>query len=448
MRSQSASVPTKLRVESLYVDLPHLGEGSFGSYGLAVAIVAFATVLRVALAPWLVGVQFITLFPSVIITAFLCGMRAGFFAVFLATLAAWYFILPLTFSQDREETAKIVALAFFVTIASLDVVLIGAMRAAIVRVRGFNTTLTAVFEANPDGVFVTDRDGRIVRVNARGAALFGYAGEAVAGQSIETLIPDPLRDRHFNHRRDFFAAPHLREMGAGRDLRGRRQDGTEFPVAIQIGPLELASDPLVIATVRDMTQHRILAEALAESRRNQAVLEERQRGAEALRPWADAFDHAAFGIVIGDANANTINVVNRAFATMRNMTVAEVQGMRITDLYPAEERSRVTRMIQTADERGHVAFESTTITQGRYDFPGTGALHERAQSGRDHRLSYRFHTRCHRTGADRGHAAPRAEDGGDRQCHRRNGARLQQPSRHNYRQSRSRGSGDGREWPG
>jgi PAS domain S-box-containing protein len=369
MRSQSTSVPTKLRVESLYVDLPHLGEGSFGSYGLAVAVVAFATVLRVALAPWLVGVQFITLFPSVIITAFLCGMRAGFFAVFLATVAAWYFILPLPFSRDPQETAETFALAFFVTIASLDVVLIGAMRAAIVRVRGFNTTLAAVFEANPDGVFVTDRDGRIVRVNARGAALFGYAQEGMARQSIETLIPERYRGRHFTHRRDFFGAPRIRGMGAGRELFGRRQDGSEFPVDVQIGPLGLTSDPLVIATVRDMTQHRVLAEALAESRRNQAILEERQRGAEALRPWADAFEHAAFGIVIGDAKANTINIVNRAFATMRNMTVDQVQGMLITDLYPVDERHRVSRMIDMADERGHVAFESRQLRKDGTTFP-------------------------------------------------------------------------------
>lgn len=173
MRSEVPGSTPIFMLEKLFVDLPHLRERSWGAYGLALALVALATSARVALAPWLVGVQFITLFPAVIVTTFLCGMAAGFYAVALATLSAWYFILPPVYSFRLEEPASAVALGFFVMVASVDVVLIGALRNAAIRLRDFNATLAAVFNANPDAVLVSDRRGRIVNVNDRAATLFG-----------------------------------------------------------------------------------------------------------------------------------------------------------------------------------------------------------------------------------------------------------------------------------
>ncbi len=168
------------------------------------------------------------------------------------------------------------------------------------------------------------------------------------------------------------------EASSARSARGRWapgwrcsagvEDGSEFPVDVQIGPIHLARQAFAIATVRDLTQPRALAEALAESRRQQAILEERQRGAEELRRWADAFDNAAFGIAISDADG-VIRFVNRAFAAMRQMTVAEVQGMSFTDLYPPAELQRLAGLIALADSTGHVAYESRHLRKDGSTFP-------------------------------------------------------------------------------
>ena len=45
-------------------------------------------------------------------------------------------------------------------------------------------------------------------------------------------MPDSFRAEHPGHRADFFANPAMRAMGAGRELYGRRRDGTTFPVEI------------------------------------------------------------------------------------------------------------------------------------------------------------------------------------------------------------------------
>ena len=65
-------------LERLYVEIPAVRPGSVGAYSLAIGIAACATALRLAVDPFVAGVQYITFFPAVIITTFVSGIRAGF----------------------------------------------------------------------------------------------------------------------------------------------------------------------------------------------------------------------------------------------------------------------------------------------------------------------------------------------------------------------------------
>jgi hypothetical protein len=56
------------RLVSIYVDIPALRPGTVGAYALALLSAALALALRIALDPYVVGVQYITFFPAVIIT--------------------------------------------------------------------------------------------------------------------------------------------------------------------------------------------------------------------------------------------------------------------------------------------------------------------------------------------------------------------------------------------
>jgi len=84
------------RLGILYIDVPALRPGTVGAYALAFVTVAVATAVRVALDPYLVGAQFVTFFPAVIITTLIGGFGAGFFSAVLSTAAADFFVLPAT----------------------------------------------------------------------------------------------------------------------------------------------------------------------------------------------------------------------------------------------------------------------------------------------------------------------------------------------------------------
>jgi PAS domain S-box-containing protein len=115
----------------------------------------------------------------------------------------------------------------------------------------------ALLDAAPDGLIVADEQGQMRLVNRRMEELFGYARGDLFGEPVETLLPEQSRDVHVAHRGGFNVAPHVRSMGSGLHLLGRRRDGSEFPVDISLSPLTTESRRWVIATVRDATDYRI-----------------------------------------------------------------------------------------------------------------------------------------------------------------------------------------------
>jgi PAS domain S-box-containing protein len=132
-----------------------------------------------------------------------------------------------------------------------------------------------VVESAPNGLVLADASGAIVLVNAETERLFGYRREQLIGQPVELLVPAELREVHVKHREQFHAHPSTRRMGAGRDLFGRRADGTEFPVEVGLNPLHTPAGTFVLGTIVDITARK-------EAEDDNSKLESRLRQSEKL----------------------------------------------------------------------------------------------------------------------------------------------------------------------
>ena len=132
----------------------------------------------------------------------------------------------------------------------------------------------SLFEFSPDAIVVTNQEGKIAEVNAHVQKAFGYDRSELLGQPIEVLIPERFRIAHAGHRAEYAAHPHVRTMGAGLDLYGRRKDGSEFPVDIMLGPIAAPEGQMVLGVIRDLTQKREAEEALRRSEQENRYLEE------------------------------------------------------------------------------------------------------------------------------------------------------------------------------
>jgi PAS domain S-box-containing protein len=129
-----------------------------------------------------------------------------------------------------------------------------------------------VVEAAPNAMVMVGASGLIEMVNAQAEKVFGYPRHELLGRSIEMLVPERFRSNHPTLRRDFFASPATRAMGAGRDLYGLRRDGSEFPVEIGLNPLDTDEGVKVLSAIVDISDRKHREERIHAALKEKDVL--------------------------------------------------------------------------------------------------------------------------------------------------------------------------------
>jgi PAS domain S-box-containing protein len=139
-----------------------------------------------------------------------------------------------------------------------------ALRLAEAKFRG-------LLESAPDPMVAVDREGRVVLVNAQAERSFGYRRDEMLGQSMETLVPERLREKCSQLRAAFFRHPQRPFMRTGLELYGLRKDGSEFPVEVNLSLLETAEGALGSAAIRDLTERRKLESQFRQAQKMESV---------------------------------------------------------------------------------------------------------------------------------------------------------------------------------
>lgn len=116
-----------------------------------------------------------------------------------------------------------------------------------------------LLESAHDAIIVIGNSGTIEFCNKQVSQWFGYTNEELIGRSIELLVPERFEGLHVKQRDDYLTNPTPRPMGRkGLDLKGRRKDGSEFPIDIALSPSGEGDQTCVTAIIRDTTErHRL-----------------------------------------------------------------------------------------------------------------------------------------------------------------------------------------------
>lgn len=129
-----------------------------------------------------------------------------------------------------------------------------------------------VVEAAPNAMIMVNQEGQITLANQQAEKTFGYPREELLGRPIEMLVPERVRSGHRGFRRDYLCDPQARPMGAGRELFGRRKDGSEVPVEIGLSPIHTSKGLLVLASIVDITERKLAELEAARQRHDLAHL--------------------------------------------------------------------------------------------------------------------------------------------------------------------------------
>jgi len=131
-----------------------------------------------------------------------------------------------------------------------------------------------VVESSPNGIIITDANGKIVLVNRHTEKLFGYTYAELINKTVEHLIPAKFRKNHKKYRSSFSSRPENRPMGADRNLYATHKTGSEFPVEIGLSHISTENGIYILATVIDITERVKTDLALKESKKTlQAIID-------------------------------------------------------------------------------------------------------------------------------------------------------------------------------
>jgi two-component system, LuxR family, sensor kinase FixL len=151
--------------------------------------------------------------------------------------------------------------------------------------------LRALLDHAVDGLITIDEYGNMESFNPACKRIFGYESEDVIGKNVKMLMPEPYRAAHDGYLSHYSATGEARIIGtAGREVMGKRKDGSIFPMDLSVSVFELGGGKHYSGIIRDIT-----ARKAAEAEREEIAVELARytRALERSNLELDAFAYAA-----------------------------------------------------------------------------------------------------------------------------------------------------------
>ena len=116
-----------------------------------------------------------------------------------------------------------------------------------------------------DAVVVADASGRIVLFNPAAERTFGYTAAEILDKPISRLMPEEYRGPHDAGFARYLETRDPRVVGRTVELRGRRKDGTDFPLELSLNAVDVAGELQFIGSIRDQAERQRMRAMLAQS---------------------------------------------------------------------------------------------------------------------------------------------------------------------------------------
>jgi PAS domain S-box-containing protein len=111
----------------------------------------------------------------------------------------------------------------------------------------------AIVDSAVDGIVVIDQHGRVESFNPAAERLFGYTAQEVLGRNVHMLMPSPYREEHDSYLSRYLATGRAKIIGTGREVQGRRSDGTTFPLHLSVGEITIEGERKFTGILHDLS---------------------------------------------------------------------------------------------------------------------------------------------------------------------------------------------------
>jgi len=212
----------------------------------------------------------------------------------------------------------------------------------------------AILETAVDGIVSIDERGTILSANRATETIFGYSAPELLGVNVSILMPSPYREEHDRYLSNYLTTRHKKIIGIGREIVGRRKDGSLFPLDLSVGEAIVDGKSIFTGILRDITLRK------AAERR--------------LHEQAELIDLSPDAIVVRDAQDRVL-FWSRGAAQLYGWTADEAVGRDLRELtLPASQRAEFQSACAVLERRGN----------------WRGTLRQRTKAGRELEVESRW----------------------------------------------------------
>ena len=178
-------------------------------------------------------------------------------AVATSGFLAWIFWLIARNTRRQRQGAD--------TLRQANQSLEAQVDASAADLRDSNARLRSIIDSAVDGIIVIDGHGRIEAFNPGAERLFGYPEPEVLGRNVKMLMPSPYHDEHDGYLGQYLHTGAAKIIGTGREVTGRRRDGSTFPLHLSVGEMSIKGERKFTGMLHDLTRRVRLEDELRAS---------------------------------------------------------------------------------------------------------------------------------------------------------------------------------------
>ena len=127
----------------------------------------------------------------------------------------------------------------------------------------------AVIDHIIDGIITIDERGVVETFNPGAERTFGYQAGEVIGHNVKMLMPAAYSEHHDQYLSNYLRTGQARIIGIGREVVGRRKDGSTFPLDLAVSEFRVHGRRMFAGILRDVTERKRARADLQVPRRRQ-----------------------------------------------------------------------------------------------------------------------------------------------------------------------------------
>jgi PAS domain S-box-containing protein len=212
--------------------------------------------------------------------------------------------------------------------------------------------LRGILESAVTAIITIDDRGLIESINPATERLFGYSALELIGQNVKMLMPEPYKGEHDGCIANYLATSVKKIIGIGREVSGRRKDGTTFPLHLSVSEFSAEGRRYFTGMIHDLSDRKHVEEALRESERRLAQAQKMEAVGQLTGGIAHDFNNLLL-VITGNLELLELQLDrDEQKSLLKEAQAAAILGSKLTDqlLTFSRRRHMDAQVIQLNDQ--------------------------------------------------------------------------------------------------